>query len=546
MQYFPDEPAESAWSRCAVAVMPLLYLVVALMYSANSAPWGNYVDPESAYAMNGLAWAAGYPMIKNDHPGTTTILLAGLVTKLYAAVSGQRDVVEFGLRNYDAMIYAVRGAEAVVLTLALLAGGMIVRKTTRSAFAAVLFQVAPFVNLEAIKFETRLVPESLMIASGIFGMALVLKAALDSKPPSVGLGVAQGVTFALGLSSKYLYAPVGFLIVGLLRNRWATLASSVTAALLFFAFNRILNPYVFTSGFHWLVSLATHKGIYGEGEPGFIDFNLFWPNVVRIVTADPVVVVVFVAGAALALLRIARTRRYLDPVSLTLLGAFAVFAALLVATAKHYNAHYTLAAWTLIGGVLVLAFIELRRLWPALPARGLAAANGALCLYLVASTLVQAQRDVAVSGRLDRIGARLSRAVMAAAPACANVSGMFVRAPENQLNHGGDMTLATPAMENRFSDAYARVLDVPLLDHSFYRNGLFRNFHAYSYAKLAADYPCVVVRTAQPLNEKSSAGLLELRPEHCMVEAVNVYTLGIACAKIREGYVTMLATDDGR
>jgi hypothetical protein len=166
MRYFPDEPADGIWSKCAVAILPLFYLVVALVYSANSAPWGSHVDPESAYAMNGLAWAAGYPMIKNDHPGTTTILVAGLVTKAYAFASGERDVVEFGLKNYDAMIHAVRGTEAVLMALALFAGGMIVRKSARSAVAAVLFQVAPFVNFEAIKYDMRLLPESLMITSG--------------------------------------------------------------------------------------------------------------------------------------------------------------------------------------------------------------------------------------------------------------------------------------------------------------------------------------------------------------------------------------------
>jgi hypothetical protein len=160
--------------------------------------------------------------------------------------------------------------------------------------------------------------------------------------------------------------------------------------------------------------------------------------------------------------------------------------------------------------------------------------------------LIKARNDVVLWSGLNRTGARLSRAVVAAAPACANVSGMFVGAPENQLNHGGDMTLATPQMENRFSDAYARVFDVPLLDHSFYRNGLFKNFHEYSYAKLAAEYPCVVVRVLQPLNAKSSAGLLELKPDHCMIERINVYTLGIACAKIRDGYASALAADGGR
>ena len=87
---------------------------------------------------------------------------------------------------------------------------------------------------------------------------------------------------------------------------------------------------------------------------------------------------------------------------------------------------------------------------------------------------------------------------------------------------------------------------MPLLDHSFYRNLLLKNFHEYSYEKLAAEYPCIVVRTRDPLNEKSSAGLLELKPEHCTVADVNVYTLGIACAKIDEGYASALAADGGR
>jgi hypothetical protein len=146
MMYFPDEPAKDKWARYAVAVLPLLYLIVALLYSANSAPWGRQVDPESAYAMNGLAWAAGYPMMKNDHPGTTTILLIGILIKLWTFLAGRSDVIEFGLKNYDAIIYAARAAEAAILSGVLLVSGVIVRNATRSWLAAMLFQVAPFVS----------------------------------------------------------------------------------------------------------------------------------------------------------------------------------------------------------------------------------------------------------------------------------------------------------------------------------------------------------------------------------------------------------------
>src|SRR5258705_11236724 len=146
MKYFPDEPASGVWTRWAVAVLPLVYLTVALIYFANSPPWGRSVDPESAYMMNGIAWAAGYGMMKNDHPGTTTILLSGLVTKLGALLGGYPDVLEFGLKYYDALIYASRAAHVFLMAAACLAAGTVVRRATRSSIAAMMFQIAPFVR----------------------------------------------------------------------------------------------------------------------------------------------------------------------------------------------------------------------------------------------------------------------------------------------------------------------------------------------------------------------------------------------------------------
>jgi len=164
MSVFLHEPAKNVWTRYAVVVLPLLYLIVALLYSASSAPWGRQVDPESAYAMNGLAWAAGYPMMKNDHPGTTTILLVGLLIKAWSLVAGRSDIIEFGLKNYDAIIYAARAAEALILSGVLLASGVIVWRATRSVVAAMLFQTAPFASGESLHFEVMLIPESLMVS----------------------------------------------------------------------------------------------------------------------------------------------------------------------------------------------------------------------------------------------------------------------------------------------------------------------------------------------------------------------------------------------
>jgi hypothetical protein len=535
-EIFPDEPADSVLARYVVAVLPLVYLIVALAYSAYSAPWGRQVDPESTYAMSSLAWAAGFPMLKSDHPGTTTVLLGGLVVKLCAFLSGRQDVVEFGLKNYDAFIYASRAAEALILSGALLAAGIVVRNATRSWIAAALFQVAPFVNFEALHFEVMLTPESLMVSCAIFGMALVLKAALDRKPPTPGLGAAQGLVFGLGLSSKYLFAPLVLLDVAMFRNPRVCLSAVLVGLLTFFVFNSVLNPYVFTNGFLWLVSLATHKGNYGSGEPGFVDFGVFWPNMAAIISAGWIIFAVFVTGAFVALAQMRSSRRCWDPARLTLLASFLVFAVQLVATSKHFSLHYMLASWALAGGVLVLTVVEATRLWPAMPSRLIVAVAGLVGVVLISKTLIHTSSEAVKWIALNRIGARLSNAVVSTAPACANVSGMFVQAPENHLNHGAEMTLLTPPMLDRFSEAYARVFKVPLLDHSFYANRLTRNFLPYSYEQLAAGYPCIIVRTSQELNAKTSIGLFELKPDHCLIEDTHVYTVGIACEKIRSNY----------
>ena len=66
---------------------------------------------------------------------------------------------------------------------------------------------------------------------------------------------------------------------------------------------------------------------------------------------------------------------------------------------------------------------------------------------------------------------------------------------------------------------------------------LKNDFRPYSYEKLAADYPCLIVRSAVELDAENSIGLLALKPDHCVIEGVHVYTVGLACAKVQDAFV---------
>ncbi len=537
---FPDRWYGSGnLPKLLLLAIPLLYLASALLHSAALPPWGRQVDPESAYAMNGLIAAAGYPSMMFAHPGTTTTLLVEIIIRLWALVARAEDIVAFGFRNYDTIIYAARACEVTILTAVLLASGFIVGNATRSVVAAMLFQVAPFVHPDTFHFTTVLIPESLMVSAAILSMALLVGSALDPNPPTVRLGVASGLIFAFGFSSKYLFFPLLVFGVNLLGNKRAFIVAGITGTIAFVVLNLTLNPGAITRGFGWLFTIATHKGAYGHGEPGFIDFGVFWSNMAGIITAAPLISGLYIVAALLSLARMLTTRSHSDPVSRALLSAFVVFAAQLVATSKHFALHYMMASWVLAGGVLVLTIVQTRRMAPAIPASVLAAIAAVIAAMLVSTTLSDARRDAAESFALDQAAARLSRAVVEAGPACANVASMNVRAPENQMSFGWETTMSAwgdQPMKDRFSASYARAFETPLLDQSDYSPVLTRNFRPHSYAKLAAEYPCIVVRTQRELNGGNSSGLLELNPDHCVIGHTHVYAVGIACAKIQRTF----------
>jgi hypothetical protein len=156
---------------------------------------------------------------------------------------------------------------------------------------------------------------------------------------------------------------------------------------------------------------------------------------------------------------------------------------------------------------------------------------------MIVSSLVQAGRNGLELFAHNDVGATLSRAVAMAGPSCANVSSMFVRAPENDVNFGADTTLNNAEVERHFSEAYERTHKAPLFDHdNYYRGNLRRNFRPTTYVQPVLDFPCVIVRTRRPLDQETSFGLFVFKPDHCTVEDIEVYTIGIACVAVQNAY----------
>jgi hypothetical protein len=75
-----------------------------------------------------------------------------------------------------------------------------------------------------------------------------------------------------------------------------------------------------------------------------------------------------------------------------------------------------------------------------------------------------------------------------------------------------------------------------LLDHVALMNVLTRNFRPTTYKQLAAEYPCIVVRTDIPLDRENSLDLFQFDPDQCVIDRIYVATVGIACRKISQAF----------
>ncbi len=513
--------------RITLLVLPLLYLFSALWFSAHNAPWGRNVDPEYAYAMNSLTWAAGGAFHKADHPGTTTLLLGGLVIK---ALAPRESVLEYGAKNLEHIIYLARTVEISFLTFVLVIGGAIVMRCSRLSLA-LIFQTTPFINFELFRHSTLLEPEGFLIPFTMLGTAIVLSAAL-AKRPTVRSGVALGVTFALAISSKVLAAPLALIgFPPFLKSPLALLACILATALSFWGFNKIFNPPVFADGVTWLLFLLNHKGRYGSGEPGFIDWPSVIPNILLIIEAAPQIFAVFVLGVFISAYRMITRRDYFDRVSLTLIAFSASMAVLMAATAKHFGAHYMIASWSTFTGATALLIIEIERISPSL-GRCATIGAAAVCLASVAMTAIEIKNDIPQQESRNAAGADISRLIAERAPYCAKVSGMFLQDPDNAVGFGVQNALATAWEFKAFVDAYKRVFPEPMFEQGYYVPGLHKYFRPYSYRTLSQEYPCIVVRNLVPLTPQQEPELFALQPEICKIGEQNVYAVGISCATI--------------
>jgi len=354
----------------AFSILPGLYLYLReILSQAWGAYWyGIHYDPSLAYFLNGLNLVSGRLPHHVDHPGTPVQIWIACAVWLGTLGSSQEEREIHALENFTDWMEAISLSHGWFTAICMFAVALIGWRALHSASLGIALQLG-FLSLANLGiYSIELQAESLIVPVAIlYSSTLVLGLFGEERTRSwcqflaafllVG-GVACKITFATTalLLPAFLLVPVSW--KGIARM----LAGLALGVLLFLA--PAAARLVQSSEFWW--RLATHKGQYGGGEPGFADWSSwsseFWvmlnssPALIAFAIFCPLLLtIVILKSNAAAPNRGAYVRLYLVP-------GFAIAVTILVhctLVAKHPDFRYLIPGNMMahLGLVIVMVWL---------------------------------------------------------------------------------------------------------------------------------------------------------------------------------------------
>ena len=496
--------------RIALLVLPLAFLAAELVLRGHGLPywlWFN-LDPSYLYLIGGLNILQHAPPAAFQHPGVPVQLLVAAAAWFTPAADRLAQAETILTRASDAML--------VFDALMLWWMGARIASRTDALLPALFAQTAPFITMLTLKHGIEVEPEPLLLGAVALLVAMMVEDGVMPRRLSL-FGVAFAV--ALGAACKITFAPLGLAPLIALRGGGRRVAYVVLTGLLFalWMIPEIPNLAPMAA---WFAALAKGSGAYGAGPQTVVAWAHYPHQFAKLFFARPLFLVAFAVG----LVALFVGRRGTPGVRL-LLALLTTQLVQIALVAKHASGHYILPALELAGPVLGLAWfliVENGRLSPRL-----ARVVGVLALLaiVVAQGVAFRQQDAEMQSRGD--GARaidLARDL----PRCAHVYDFMASAPApawfyNDSYSGGRYAAQLKALLPA-NDYFAMPWGAPIANWD----------GPVTADALAAQYPCIALRSAEPNAVEGLAARFGHRFDHaarCRTGMEDILVAGAGCPK---------------
>ena len=345
-----------------LSIVPLaFFLVVAQLTKASGPTWlsDNYEHCYS-YLFSSLRLVDGQPLAYLDHPGVTTAIFGAVVL---SAEGGPREVIiERALNDPDRTIKVMRRAQLILTVFALWIGPWLTSLYLGRFAIGLLLQIPTLFFATLLRYTTEFSSDATVIPVTVFAICFCVILLYQRRKNGQQLWAiaGAGLVAGLGIATKLDFFPVIILLMALcsgFRNR-AIFAGVVVLTLAVVLIPAYPNLQHLAS---WDLAVFTHTGHYGTGGSGFIQADILWIGIRRMLTDEPNIgwVPLLATLATLGMVLASKTRGVgsvrngIAQTSLILFG-LQVLGFLLVA--KHAGPHYLIPLYLSLGLNLIILY----------------------------------------------------------------------------------------------------------------------------------------------------------------------------------------------
>lgn len=338
----------------------LIKIIVAFFVPLAILVWGMFsfsffdtfyvrsVDPEYPYLINGLNCALlRFDRIGHiDHPGTPFQMFCGLVIQIVYLFTGSDGMFQDVINHPDFYLGSINVALLIIQTALVFIIAVLSIKRNVGMLQMLVLQLGVLMNYLLIEIFPRVFPERWLAVSTLLFIVVYLKYGYQNRN-LLKFAIWSGVVMGMGFATKFNYLPIILLplfMIKTTKHKLIYAGSGIASFLLF------VSPIIrrFNEYRNFIKGIATHDGIYGQGESQMFNVEVMKQNLFSVLDVAPeLAVIVTMLLVCLVLCLIFRKRTSPEYGILFFIGSLFVVAIQLLMVAKHFKNYYLVPLMTI-------------------------------------------------------------------------------------------------------------------------------------------------------------------------------------------------------
>ncbi len=254
-----------------------------------------FIDPDFVYLINGLNVFQGdfNSIIHVDHPGTPLQMLIGGMIAIIGTLRGAENIALDVVSKPQIYIKTIILFIATLNSIVLYFIGLRYHKHNSNLFQSLLIQLSVLFSATVLFSYTKLYTETLLP----LGTLLLILCSIEfvwGKMKSLHFTILSGIIIGIFIAVKITFIPLIFLPF-ILINKWYHKIFFVLTSVALFTLSvlPIISKLTFFKEF--LVTIATHDGLYGQGPEAKIDAFQILHNIWNLLNMEYSFTIVFLA-----------------------------------------------------------------------------------------------------------------------------------------------------------------------------------------------------------------------------------------------------------